>query len=478
VTEIEEEDVVQDAVFTVPASYAQELVWFTAQVSAGRPLFNVVDRIILPAGADAGTARAALEVVVQRHETLRTELRVVDGRLWQVIHPVLPVELPVTDLGGLDATERERAAWAAIEEYARAGLPADGVPLWRARVLRLDEATWWLLLVAHHVIVDGTGPVNLHAEVGELCAAAVAGRARRCCRSCRSSLRTSRCGSGIGSRVGGSRSCFGGGGSGSAGCPRCTRWPPTDPGRPPGASPGRTPGANCPTTSGRLWPRVRNAHRAPRSDTWCPVVVSPGRWRRRPSSRWCSAGSPRRSRRCDGRSRPRSPPSGSPWTVRWTGFAGSPRKPGAAVGLPELLAKIVAGLYATHPLHFATLTPAGEIVHAGGPAIGVTVDAGTGLYTPVIRDAQDLDGMNFLLALNDGPGTVFAQPIIPPGVACALSVPALHPEVIIDPDGTPTTRTVADLGLAYDHHLINGAQAGAFLHALHEALQLPPRVCP
>ncbi|MFG1658338.1 hypothetical protein ACGFIY_17610 [Micromonospora chersina] len=31
---------------------------------------------------------------------------------------------------------------------------------------------------------------------------------------------------------------------------------------------------------------------------------------------------------------------------------------------------------------------------------------------------------------------------------------------------------VADLGLAYDHRLVNGAQAGAYLAALSAALQL------
>ncbi|HWM02242.1 MAG TPA: amino acid adenylation domain-containing protein, partial [Actinophytocola sp.] len=169
-----------DALFVVPASYAQERVWFTDQLSAGRPLFNVVDRIILPPGADDGTARAALAAVVDRHETLRTSLRpsmgTEDGGLCQVIHPTLAVDLPVTDLTALADEARERACAAAIADYARADLPIDGLPLWRARLLRLDSTTWWLLLVAHHAVVDGTALLNLHAEVLELCAAAVDGR--------------------------------------------------------------------------------------------------------------------------------------------------------------------------------------------------------------------------------------------------------------------------------------------------------------
>ncbi|GAB1510324.1 non-ribosomal peptide synthetase/MFS transporter [Actinophytocola sp. KF-1] len=168
-----------DDLFVVPASYAQERVWFTDQLSAGRPLFNVVDRIILPPGADAGTARTALAEVVDRHETLRTALRVEDGRLSQVVHPALAVELPVTDLTGMTDEARATACTDAIAGYARADLPVDGFPLWRARLLRLDETTWWLLLVAHHAVVDGTALLNLRAEVLELCTAAVERRAPR-----------------------------------------------------------------------------------------------------------------------------------------------------------------------------------------------------------------------------------------------------------------------------------------------------------
>jgi pyruvate/2-oxoglutarate/acetoin dehydrogenase E1 component/pyruvate/2-oxoglutarate dehydrogenase complex dihydrolipoamide acyltransferase (E2) component len=170
---------------------------------------------------------------------------------------------------------------------------------------------------------------------------------------------------------------------------------------------------------------------------------------------------------------------------------------GAAVGLAELIITAVARLHPTHPLMFATLTASGDLLEPVRPVVGVTVDAGTGLYLPVIRDADKLPlddvadqlvdlrmkalrgrlredhlrGMNILVALNDAPGVVIAQPIIPPGVTCALSMPAVHNEVYLAADGTPRVRAVADLGLAYDHRLVNGAQASAFLRDLADALQ-------
>lgn len=166
-----------DEVYTVQASYAQERVWFTAQLSPGQQLFNVIDAVTLPPGADAATAKAALATVVQRHEVLRTSLHLEDGLLCQSIHPTLAVDLPVTDLSGLDESARARARADAVAEYARIDLPMHALPLWRARLLRLDQTTWWLLFVGHHVILDGTALLNLRAELTELCTAAVAGRA-------------------------------------------------------------------------------------------------------------------------------------------------------------------------------------------------------------------------------------------------------------------------------------------------------------
>ncbi|MEU5948531.1 2-oxo acid dehydrogenase subunit E2 [Micromonospora sp. NPDC047465] len=171
---------------------------------------------------------------------------------------------------------------------------------------------------------------------------------------------------------------------------------------------------------------------------------------------------------------------------------------GADVSLTEIVIAAVARLHEQFPALYAQLTGDGRVIDAAQPSVGLTVDVGTGLFLPVIRDAAKLDlgdladavvelrmkalrnrlreddmaGMNFLVALNNTPGVIYAQPIIPPGVTCALSVPDVHREVVLDVGGEVRERMMADLGLAYDHRLVNGAQAGAYLAALSAALHL------
>ena len=67
-----------------------------------------------------------------------------------------------------------------------------------------------------------------------------------------------------------------------------------------------------------------------------------------------------------------------------------------------------------------------------------------------------------------------AIPIVYPGQTCAVAVTAPRPELYLDDDGRPATRTVTQVGLAYDHRVINGREAAQFLAALARTLQNPP----
>lgn len=166
-----------DGPWEVPASYAQERVWLTGQLAPGVPLFRVTDWIRLAYPVDAATVVGALGRVVDRHETLRTCFRVDDGALLQVIHPSVPVTVPQVDLADLAEADRQRWMRKLLHEMARAPLPLDRAPLWRAQLVRCGPGEWFLLFMAHHTIADAAAQLNLHAELKELCAAAAESRA-------------------------------------------------------------------------------------------------------------------------------------------------------------------------------------------------------------------------------------------------------------------------------------------------------------
>lgn len=165
------------------------------------------------------------------------------------------------------------------------------------------------------------------------------------------------------------------------------------------------------------------------------------------------------------------------------------------IGLAEIFVGAVAGLHERFPLFFAAID--GDRARLSAAAhVGVTVDLGNGLYVPVVRDAArlgmkelatrlmefrvaavearfrpaDLDGANIAITLHTDPDVCLAIPFVFPGQVCALAVTAPQPELVLDDAGAVASRTVANIGLAYDHRLINGRDAAAFLNALKEDL--------
>jgi 2-oxoglutarate dehydrogenase E2 component (dihydrolipoamide succinyltransferase) len=174
------------------------------------------------------------------------------------------------------------------------------------------------------------------------------------------------------------------------------------------------------------------------------------------------------------------------------------------VGLAELFVAAIGSVHADRPMCFARLDDDGTTVHPSDAAhVGVTVDLGEGLYVPVVRDAgtatladiartltrhrvaaaggtfrpADLDGANITLTLHQDAHITLAVPIVYPGQTCAVAVTAPRPELYLDEDGRPATRTVTQVGLAYDHRAVNGREAARFLADLHRALDetLEPR---
>ncbi|GAA2393623.1 2-oxo acid dehydrogenase subunit E2 [Dactylosporangium salmoneum] len=169
------------------------------------------------------------------------------------------------------------------------------------------------------------------------------------------------------------------------------------------------------------------------------------------------------------------------------------------VGLPDLLVAAVARQHAAFPLFFARLVDERTAEPAARPNVGVTFDLGAGLHIPVVPDAatlpvaqiaerlteyrrlagqgafreEQLAGANIVLTLHHDGGIVLAVPMIFPGQVCALALAAPQRELVLDEAGAVQARTVAQIGLAYDHRLVNGRDAALFLHAIRDCLEAP-----
>jgi amino acid adenylation domain-containing protein len=162
-----------------PLSFAQQRLWLTDRLEPGSAAYNMPFALRLRGPLDTAALRAALDALVERHETLRTTFaEQADGPV-QVIHPPAPVPLHVLDLRALLGAEREAAAERLAEEEALRPFDLARGPLLRSTLLRLDRDYHVLLFTLHHVVSDGWSMEVLVRDVSALYAAFTRGEEPR-----------------------------------------------------------------------------------------------------------------------------------------------------------------------------------------------------------------------------------------------------------------------------------------------------------
>ena len=114
---------------------------------------------------DRGALERAINMIVERHESLRTHFEETGGGPVQVIEPVLRIPLAVEDLSELgEAEQQKRIADAMRLERKRAFDLASG-PLLRTKLLKVGEQEHILLRAMHHIVSDGWSQAVLNREL-------------------------------------------------------------------------------------------------------------------------------------------------------------------------------------------------------------------------------------------------------------------------------------------------------------------------
>ena len=140
---------------TAPLSFAQQQIWLHAQMVPGLPIYNEPVTIQRHGALDVRALGRALTEIVRRHHAWRTAFQLVDGEPVQVIQPVAPVLLPLTDLSHLPPSQREAEARRLANEDALRPFDLSEGPLFRVLLVRLSDNEHRLFFTLHHIIFDG-----------------------------------------------------------------------------------------------------------------------------------------------------------------------------------------------------------------------------------------------------------------------------------------------------------------------------------
>lgn len=131
--------------------------------------------------------------------------------------------------------------------------------------------------------------------------------------------------------------------------------------------------------------------------------------------------------------------------------------------------------------------------------IGIAIDSENGLMVPVIKGADqknifalareiielaekvrsreidlgDLKGGTFTITNIGSLGGIFATPIINHPEVAILAVGRMTERLVVDKEGKIRVRKILPLSLAFDHRVVDGADAAEFMNTLKERLEDP-----
>lgn len=150
----------------VPLSFAQKGLWILDQFTGPNSVYNIPLAIRLEGDLDSDALARSLDLIVRRHESLRTVFVLKDGQPRQsILEPLASFPLPIVDLSQLPECNRESEAERLAHAEAERPFDLANGPLIRGSLLRLAANDHILLLSMHHIISDGWSVAILFREL-------------------------------------------------------------------------------------------------------------------------------------------------------------------------------------------------------------------------------------------------------------------------------------------------------------------------
>jgi amino acid adenylation domain-containing protein len=155
----------RDRTLPCPLSPAQKRVWFFKQLAPDVPLYNESEAVGLKGELNVDALERALNVVVTRHEILRSTIHDINGQPVAVVLENWPLKLKRVDLGGMVPAQRKMEVERLLIDEPRRPYELETEPGIRATLLRLGPQEHVLILLMHHLVCDWSSEGVLWREM-------------------------------------------------------------------------------------------------------------------------------------------------------------------------------------------------------------------------------------------------------------------------------------------------------------------------
>ncbi len=148
------------------ASLGQARIWVQSDISENSPSNNITSSFEIQSAVDEGALEHALNRLISRHETLRSNYRLIDGEIVQQIHDVQTIELYTGK--GINREEILELA----HDFGRRSINLENGPLLSLGLFSCSNVHHVLILTIHDIIFDKWSLKLFWAEFSEFYAEA------------------------------------------------------------------------------------------------------------------------------------------------------------------------------------------------------------------------------------------------------------------------------------------------------------------
>ena len=139
-------------------SHAQRRLWILHNMEGGSITYNMSGAFMIEGDLDRQALQKTFDILIERHEILRTGFIVVDGEPRQVVQKQISFQVDqikeIDFRKNVNTTDVEEYLQECTEKEARIPFDLKKAPLLRVKLLRISDTKLLLLITMHHIIGD------------------------------------------------------------------------------------------------------------------------------------------------------------------------------------------------------------------------------------------------------------------------------------------------------------------------------------
>ncbi len=138
-----------------PLSYGQEGLWLLQHLYPGNSALNLFRALRTAKPLVPSALALSISEIVRRHEILRTNFRIIDGRPMQVIRPSEPMSVGFVDFSHLLPPERKAGLVRWLRARTSEPFDLENDDLLRSYLIHMSDDEDVIFFNLHHIVCDG-----------------------------------------------------------------------------------------------------------------------------------------------------------------------------------------------------------------------------------------------------------------------------------------------------------------------------------